>query len=547
MHIARNIGETLNEAIETEYKLVERVIRGRSYRDFEENFGCLNQIFRYLDEFGANDFVVADGERITYGQFQTMAASLADGLGDGYQVKPGNRVALAYPNSIEWVLSFTALVSLGAVPVLVNARASDDELRYCIASTRCLLLLGDQSTDTQSISSQQARSLAIRKPDSTLPDVTRAGDDEALLMFTSGTTGRPKAAILTNQGVLTSLKTIRYSGALIADQMARRYNIDYETLISMRPPPVTLLVFPLFHVSGCHAVFLSGMMQGGKLVLLPRWDATEALRLIEQEKVTSFPGVPTMHWDILHNEQRASFDLSSITSLSVGGQATPPSLLEAIQTEFPGAVLGSGYGMTEANGTVTLIIGEDFIANPGSVGRMIATFDGEIRDATGATLAAGEVGEIFVRGASLMAGYANHDTQVIDENGWFATGDAGYFDENANLYIVDRLTDMVISGGENIYCAEVERVLGIHPDVTECAAFGIPDERLGEQLVAVAVVNDSATTGAEDLLTHCADGLAGYKVPKALYVQTAELPKNATGKLLKREIKSQFEEGISNE
>ena len=547
MHIARNIGETLNEAIETEYKLVERVIRGRSYRDFEENFGCLNQIFRYLDEFGANDFVVADGERITYGQFQTMAASLADSLADGYQVKPGNRVALAYPNSIEWVLSFTALVSLGAVPVLVNARASDDELRYCITSTRCLLLLGDQSTDTQSISSQQARSLAIRKPDSTLPDVTRTGDDEALLMFTSGTTGRPKAAILTNQGVLTSLKTIRYSGALIADQMARRYNIDYETLISMRPPPVTLLVFPLFHVSGCHAVFLSGMMQGGKLVLLPRWDATEALRLIEQEKVTSFPGVPTMHWDILHNEQRASFDLSSITSLSVGGQATPPSLLEAIQTEFPGAVLGSGYGMTEANGTVTLIIGEDFIANPGSVGRMITTFDGEIRDATGATLAAGEVGEIFVRGASLMADYANHDAQVIDENGWFATGDAGYFDENANLYIVDRLTDMVISGGENIYCAEVERVLGIHPDVTECAAFGIPDERLGEQLVAVAVVNDSATTGAEDLLTHCADGLAGYKVPKALYVQTAELPKNATGKLLKREIKSQFEEGISNE
>ena len=547
MHIARNIGETLNEAIETEYKLVERVIRGRSYRDFEENFDCLNQIFRYLDEFGANDFVVADGERITYGQFQTMAASLADSLADGYQVRPGNRVALAYPNSIEWVLSFTALVSLGAVPVLVNACASDDELRYCITSTRCLLLLGDQSTDTQSISSQQARSLAIRKPDSTLPDVTRAGDDEALLMFTSGTTGRPKAATLTNQGVLTSLKTIRYSGALIADQMARRYNIDYETLISMRPPPVTLLVFPLFHVSGCHAVFLSGMMQGGKLVLLPRWDATEALRLIEQEKVTSFPGVPTMHWDILHNEQRSSFDLSSITSLSVGGQATPPSLLEAIQTEFPGAVLGSGYGMTEANGTVTLIIGEDFIANPGSVGRMIATFDGEIRDATGATLAAGEVGEIFVRGASLMASYANHDTQVIDENGWFATGDAGYFDENANLYIVDRLTDMVISGGENIYCAEVERVLGIHPDVTECAAFGIPDERLGEQLVAVAVVNDSATTGAEDLLTHCADGLAGYKVPKALYVQTAELPKNATGKLLKREIKSQFEEGISNE
>ena len=547
MHIARNIGETLNEAIETEYKLVERVIRGRSYRDFEENFDCLNQIFRYLDEFGANDFVVADGERITYGQFQTMAASLADSLADGYQVRAGNRVALAYPNSIEWVLSFTALVSLGAVPVLVNARASDDELRYCIASTRCLLLLGDQSTDTQSISSQQARSLAIRKPDSTLPDVTRAGDDEALLMFTSGTTGRPKAAILTNQGVLTSLKTIRYSGALIADQMARRYNIDYETLISMRPPPVTLLVFPLFHVSGCHAVFLSGMMQGGKLVLLPRWDATEALRLIEQEKVTSFPGVPTMHWDILHNEQRSSFDLSSITSLSVGGQATPPSLLEAIQTEFPGAVLGSGYGMTEANGTVTLIIGEDFIANPGSVGRMIATFDGEIRDATGATLAAGEVGEIFVRGASLMADYANHDARVIDENGWFATGDAGYFDENANLYIVDRLTDMVISGGENIYCAEVERVLGIHPGVTECAAFGIPDERLGEQLVAVAVVNDSATTGAEDLLTHCADGLAGYKVPKALYVQTAELPKNATGKLLKREIKSQFEEGISNE
>ena len=534
----------MNQAIEAEYRLTERSIRGRSYRDFEKNFDRLNQIFGCFNEFGSRDFVVADGERLTYAQFRARAASLAEGLSQDYQVMPGSRVALAYPNSVEWMLSFTSLVSLGAVPVLINARAADDELGYCMASTGCRLLLGDRAAPSisgPSIPSQQARSLATRMSDSTLPRAARSGDDEAILMFTSGTTGRPKAAILTKQGVLTSLKTIQYSGALIAAQMARKYNIDYETLISMRPPPVTLLVFPLFHVSGCHAVFLSGMMQGGKLVLLPRWDATEALQLIEREKVTAFPGVPTMYWDLLHNEQRSSFDLSGITSLSVGGQATPPSLLKAIQTAFPGAVPGSGYGMTEANGTVTLAIGEDFLANPASVGKMVATFDGEIRDASGATLPAGEVGEIFVRGASLMAGYANHDAQVIDEQGWFATGDAGYFDAEGNLYIVDRLTDMVISGGENIYCAEVERVLDTHPEVTECAAFGIPDERLGEKLAAVAVVSDAAGVNPEELLTHCADHLAGYKVPKALYLQTAGLPRNATGKLLKRKIRAQFE------
>ena len=359
-------------------------------------------------------------------------------------------------------------------------------------------------------------------------------------MFTSGTTGLPKGASLSHEGVLTALKTIEYSGALIAKGMAEAFGIDYGTLAEMRPPPVNLLIFPLFHVSGCHAVFLTSLLQGGKVVLMARWNAEEAVALMAREKVTAFPAVPTMHRDLLRLESLAEHDLSSLTSLSVGGQATPPALLADIHRAFPSAVMGTGYGMTESNGTVTLMIGSEFIDNPRSAGRPVSTVDVEVRDDQGRALPANATGELHIRGSTLMTAYANSEQDAFDADGWFATGDLGYLDEDGLVYIVDRKTDMVISGGENIYCAEVERVLDQHPNVRESAAFGLPDERLGEKLVATVVPHADGDLTEAELIDHCVSRLAKHKAPKQVRIQRRPLPRNASGKTIKAQVKQDY-------
>jgi acyl-CoA synthetase (AMP-forming)/AMP-acid ligase II len=305
---------------------------------------------------------------------------------------------------------------------------------------------------------------------------------------------------------------------------------------------VTLLIFPLFHVSGCHAVFLSALLQGGKLILMEKWNPLDALQLIQDEKVTSFPGVPTMHWDMLRLEQREEYDLSSLTSLSVGGQATPPALLAAIHEAYPQAVIGTGYGMTEANGTVTLAVGNRFLENPSSAGAPISLIDTEIRDDAGDQVSTNTIGEILVRGSTLMAGYANSDVNSFDENGWFATGDIGYLDADSQLYIVDRRTDMVISGGENIYCAEIEQAIDLHPSVMESAAIGRPDERLGEKLIAVVVPLPGKTISVQEILDLCAEHLAKNKIPKAVLIRTNPLNRIASGKINKRMIRQELEQ-----
>lgn len=528
-------------SVQEEYALVEKEIGGRRHVDFAENHACLTELFTCFDTWAESELLVYEKERFTYRDIARQAATLAQHLTDDHGVEPGSRVALALPNSPDWIIAFVAISAIGATPVLINARSADTELKHCLETTDCTLAFAE-------------RPLPVKLPAigsrNTWPEVNRTlelsltrrnGADEALLMFTSGTTGKPKAARLTHQGLMSALKTIAYSGAIIASRMAEKHGISYETLVAMRPPPVTLLTFPLFHVSGCQATFLSALSQGGKLVLMRRWDAIQALQLMADEKVTSFPGVPTMHRDILRSGQCHEHDLKALTNISVGGQGTSPALLEAICETFPSVIPGTGYGMTEYNGTVTLTIGESFVSNPKSAGRFVETAQGEIRDRKGKALPAGEIGEIHIRGPSLMAGYVNHDnSKVIDAEGWFATGDLGYLDDEGNLYIVDRRTDMVISGGENIYCAEVEQAVEQHPAIDECAALGEADERLGERLFVVARFMPDARVSKDALLAHCSNLLTRHKLPRDIYFTDEPLPRNASGKVIKPLLKKKF-------
>ncbi len=531
------------QAIEAAHAIREKPRDGYRVRVFAENHACLSQMFECLRTYAEREFVVHESRRLTFAQCRAEAARLAHHLADNYNVRPGDRIGLALPNSPEWMLGFIAIAALGAVPALVNARAGREEFRHCLTSTGCRLCLQERGEAMQGVDAltiDEMRRVLAGDVGRELPDTPRANEDEALLMFTSGTTGLPKAASLSHEAVLTALKTMRYSSVLIAKQMADAYSIDFETLMRMRPPAVNLLIFPLFHVSGCHAVFLSSLLQGGKVVLMSRWHAQQALEIIERERVTAFPAVPTMYRDLLRLESLGDHDLSSLTSLSVGGQATPPALLADIHEAFPTAVMGTGYGMTECNGTVTLMVGSAFIDNPRSVGRPVSTLDVQIRDDVGTALAANVTGEIHIRGAALMTGYANVDESPFDADGWFATGDVGYVDEDGLVYIVDRKTDMVISGGENIYCAEVERAMDLHPHVRESAAFGLPDERLGERLIATVVVHAERQLDEVALIEHCARHLARHKVPREVRVQRQPLPRNASGKTIKKRVKALY-------
>jgi acyl-CoA synthetase (AMP-forming)/AMP-acid ligase II len=282
-------------------------------------------------------------------------------------------------------------------------------------------------------------------------------------------------------------------------------------------------------------VFLTHLVRGGKLVLVPsRWDPHEALRLIQAERVGAMSGTPAMLWDLLKIAD--GYDLSSLSSMSIGGQATPVNLLRTMQERFPRLVFGTGYGSTETNGAVTMASGRDYTDRPHTGGRVLPLTQMRIRDESGADLPTGAVGDIWVRGPMVMAGYWNRPdatAAVMQPDGWFRVGDIGRLDEEEFITIVDRRTDMVISGGENIYCAEVERVLMEHAEIAEAATYGLPDERLGERLVASVVLHHGSALGAADVLQHVRQHLASYKVPSEVRLHDEPLPRTASGKINK--------------
>ncbi len=523
------------------FALIDAEVRGFPCRIFADTPPHLASLWSLLDVYGDREFLLDGDTRWTFKQVRNAASLLAQDLAArGYA--PGDRIALVLPNGAGWVVSFVAITAIGAVPALVNARGAAEEIQHCVHSTGCVAWIGDARTAAVDVAADrldwaEIEPSARNAPDAALPVVDREHNDEALLMFTSGTTGRAKAAILTHLGVLTSLKTIQYSGLLVAQDMAAQYGIAVEQLMQMRPPTVTLLMFPMFHVSGCHAVFLNNLSQGARIVMLKRWDPETALEVIEREGVTAFPAVPTMYWDLLKAAETSGRNISSLTSLSVGGQGTPPALLNAVTGAFPSAVIGTGYGMTENNGTVSMAVGSAFVQKPHATGRPVATVQVEIRDEAGRPLPANTTGEIHVRGATLMAGYANAEPPFFDDNGWFASGDIGYLDDDGCVCIVDRRTDMVISGGENIYCAEVERAIDLHPQIRESAALGEPDERLGERVVAVACLEADGEATEEAVLASLDAHLARYKIPKRIVLTREPLPRNPTGKIIKRQVR----------
>ncbi len=460
-----------------------------------------------------------------------------DRLVPALRLRRGDHVAIAMRNSAEWIVGFLAVIEAGGVAVLVNSRVAAPELLAMIEDTDPAVVLTDRA-GAAALNTGGRRMIDLTVPlDRPLPamrpaDPERAqADDPCAILFTSGTTGRVKGAVLSHSNLITGLMSTQLAGMMVIHNLARHYGMPVDALLAQLPQQASLLVAPLFHVSGLGSAFLSPFMAGSKVVIMRRWDPGEAARLIAREGVSMFSAVPTMLWDILQCAGRDQFDLSSLRNIGCGGQALPVNLVEAVHAVCPQAQIGTGYGMTECAGAIAQAVGADFLRRPAAAGRLLPIVDVRIEAEDGSLLPVGAAGEIVVRGAQVMRGYWNRPDEtaaVLSPDGWLRTGDIGMVDAEGYVTIVDRKKDMVISGGENIYCAEVERALGEIGAVQECATFGVPDDRLGERLVAVVVAQ--GMTEAQ-IIAQVAQRLARYKAPTRVAFSADLLPRNTVGKI----------------
>lgn len=499
----------------------------------------IDQARRHGDKTFLVDFSSDGSERrLTFEQVFAWRDQLAAML----DIRRGDRVAICMRNRAEWIVAFMAVIKAGGVAALLNSRGSPAELAAMIAEVTPTVVLADSRRAALiREGGYHGRMLDLTRPFDAAEITRRSADanvpapatplDPAAILFTSGTTGRVKGAVLTHRSLITGLMLMQLSGTMVLHNMARAHGMTPEQLMAMLPQQAVLLVYPLFHISGLGAAFLSPLFAGSKVVIMRRWDADEAARLIAAETITMFSAVPTMLWDLLHRSAPGGSDLSSLRNIASGGQALPVNLLDAIREACPQAVMGTGYGMTEASGSLAQAVGEDFLRKRASAGRILPLAQVRIVAPDGTQQPAGESGEIQLMGAMVMAGYWNRpeDTAAaFTKDGWLRTGDVGYIDDEGYIFIVDRVKDMVISGGENIYCAEVERVLGELPGIGECAAFGIADERLGELLVAVVRAENLDEQQVKDWV---GERLARYKAPGHVAFLSDPLPRNHVGKV----------------
>ncbi len=525
---------------------------------------------RYLIEaargHGERVFTIYEDERVTYEAtwraVTTLAAHLRT-LGIG----PGDRVALAMRNLPEWPVAFFAATAIGAVMVPLNAWWTGAEMAYGLADSGARVLITDDERHHRlediyaTIPSLEqvlvsravapltgiaapledvigASSLWATLPDQPLPDAVIAPDDDATIFYTSGTTGAPKGALGTHRNMMSNILTGGYSGARSA---LRRGEMPPEPT-----PRVTLTVIPLFHVTACSAGMMGVIATGSTMIFMRKWDTVRAMEIIEREKVNVTGGVPTIAWQLIEHPDRGNYDLSSLESIAYGGAPSAPELVRRIHTEL-GALPGNGWGMTETMATVTHHGAEDYLNRPSSAGPPAPVVDLKIVAEDGVTaLPIGEVGELWARGPMIVKGYWNKPeataTTFID--GWVRTGDLARLDEEGFCYIVDRAKDMIIRGGENIYSSEVENVLYAHPAVTDCALIGLPHRTLGEEPVAVVHLAPGAQASEAELQAWVRERLAAFKTPVAIRFVPETLPRNANGKILKKDLQSLFSDRI---
>jgi long-chain acyl-CoA synthetase len=513
------------------------------------------------------DYLVYEDERYTYAEIHAQVRKLAAYLvANG--VTPGSRVAIAMRNYPEWVVGYWAGVSVGAAVVGMNAWWTPPEMEYALNDSEPRVLIADDERLERLLQMPSQRPMhiiAVRTDRAipgegatwasvmasadpgSLPAVSIDPDDDATIFYTSGTTGFPKGAQLTNRGSVHNILNIAAMTTAVA--MSEQKAIAAGDVPPPPPAPPALPASfmaptPLFHVTACNCILHPATLTGGKVVLMYKWDPGRALELIEREKVTNFSGVPTMSREMLMHPDWSKRDTSSLAGLGGGGAALQPDLVHKIAGALKNGQPSTGYGMTETHGIITANSSRWFVAKPESCGPAVPTLETKLVDEEGRDLPAGPntVGVLCVRGSVTIKGYLNRPEATADtiKDGWLNTGDIARIDEDGFIYIVDRAKDMVIRGGENVYCSEVETAIYHHDAIAEACVFGIPEERLGEEVAAVLVLRPGASLTEDELRQFLAASLAKHKIPTKIWFRNEPIPRNANGKFLKRELKKEL-------
>ncbi|SHE29586.1 long-chain acyl-CoA synthetase [Ferrithrix thermotolerans DSM 19514] len=535
------------------FELTTATVRGRVMTVFKNTPTSLNQLLEMARGYAGAPFLEYKYRSLSFEDVFRLSDTLATSLAKNFDVRPGDRVAIAMRNLPEWVICFKAIVSLGCVVVPLNAWWTAEELTYGLKDSGAKVVICDTERARRVIGGLQPLSelQVIAVPDDgSIPegaidfsDVTEGPidlqstevgiDDDVTILYTSGTTGKPKGAVSTNRSTVSALLGF-----------ALRNSVN-EALYPSKDQPSTpksvLIGVPMFHITGC-IVMLTSFITGARLSLMHHWDPADALEMIERNKITNFVGVPTMSWDILEAAKYSTYDISSLESIGGGGSPVPPKLVDRLSGELRTATPGFGYGLTETNAFGPGIAGEELRHKPSSAGRSLPIMEVKIVSPQGETLPPGTSGEICFYGAPVVRGYWNKEAETESSfpQGWLRTGDVGYLDEDGYLYLEDRIKDVIIRGGENVYSIEVEGAIYEHRAVNEVAVFGVPDERLGERVAAWISVKNGETLSEEEISEFLKTRLAYFKVPEFYLFSKEPLIRGATGKIQKRELKARF-------
>ncbi|MEJ6720395.1 class I adenylate-forming enzyme family protein [Ilumatobacter sp.] len=555
-----------------QFAMKEIEVRGIPMRIFESAPPSMRFVWELAGGYADRDYVVFEDERFTYAEADAIIKSLAHHLREEHGVGSGDRVAVAMRNYPEWVFSYWAIISLGAACVGMNAWWTSDEMKYGLADSNPKVLIADSERIErvgpvldELRETNPLRVIAVRTPmdgnvelpdgavrwedvvdpsaaPATLPEADIDPDDDACIFYTSGTTGAPKGAQLTHRGSIHNLLNLAFMtgvAGLAGAKAAAAAGSEPPAPADPEKQNVFMAPTPLFHVTANNCLLHPATISGSKIVLTYKWDAARALELIEREGVTNFSGVPTMTREMLMHPDWQTRDTSTLAGLGGGGAPLQPDLVEKIDKSQSGTSPSTGYGLTETHGIVTANSGALYVAKPASCGRIVPTLDGKLIDEAGNAVPNSGVGELCVRGAVVIKGYLNREESTAEaiQDGWFRTGDIATIDEDGYVFIVDRAKDMVLRGGENIYCSEVETAIYQHEAVAEAAVFGVPDDRLGEIVGVAIVLAPGASLDDAGLRKFLAPTLAKFKIPERMWFLGEPLPRNANGKFLKRELR----------
>jgi long-chain acyl-CoA synthetase len=536
-----------------DYELIDGNAFGRPCLAFKNGPQTLRDLFE--DNLSDETFIVYDGERLSYNEMYSRAAKIANILIDQYDIQSGDRVAISMRNYPEWIMCFCAITSIDAIAVAMNSLWNADEMAYGLNDSGSKVLFADQErldnlvdimgkVDVQAIAIRPQKEMAypnladlIDSCDAqTMPVRAPGPQDIATLLYTSGSTGHPKGVASSHFNLMSALLSWEldgHCGMLVKDISPTE--LPYQS--------ATLLAVPLFHATGSHAIFLQSYRAQRKIVSMYKWDPVQAAELIEAEQIASFIAPAAMTGDLVQEARRTNRDLSTLMSVGGGGAPRAPEQVKNIDDAFEQAMPGTGWGMTETNAIGTGIGGQDYLDRPASSGRCSPVLELKVINEAGSELPANERGELLVRGASVFQGYWNRpdaNAEVFIDDDWMKTGDVAYLDDEGFLFIVDRIKDLVIRGGENIGCGEVEAALLEHPLILEASVYAVPDERLGEEVGATFYSEDALAE--DELREFLRTKLSRFQIPRYIWSNDEPLPRTASGKILKRQLRDEASE-----